>query len=194
MQADVRQIAAEAELGRREREARGEQREEIAAPGNSEARQTSEPTVETSSLSCMITDESAVRKESSMAKKKLRPTVSHLATSKFSRCGLRQYFEYRDLGVSRATSGRAAHVIRARPEKAPHGDWHYHDCKVQFTYVLKGWVKMQYEGRETDRDEGRVLLLPAGADQHREIAHSKDLEMIEVAAPQRFKTYDAKVR
>ena len=29
---------------------------------------------------------------------------------------------------------------------------------------------------------------------HREISHSKDLEMIEVTAPQRFKTYDAKVR
>jgi hypothetical protein len=36
---------------------------------------------------------------------------------------------------------------------------------VQFTYVLKGWVKMQYEG-----------------------------EMLEVTAPQRFRTYDAKVR
>ena len=64
----------------------------------------------------MMTGERAVRKESSMAKKKLRPTVSHLATSKFSRRGLRNYFEYRDLGVSRATGGRAhAHVIRARP-------------------------------------------------------------------------------
>ena len=78
-----------------------------------------------------------------MPGKKLRPTVSHLASSKFAKRGLRSYFEYRDLGVSRATGGRAhAHVIRARPQKAPHGDWHYHDCKVQFTYVLKGWVKM----------------------------------------------------
>jgi hypothetical protein len=33
----------------------------------------------------MMTGERAIRKESSMAKKKLRPTVSHLATSKFSK-------------------------------------------------------------------------------------------------------------
>jgi quercetin dioxygenase-like cupin family protein len=143
----------------------------------------------------MMTGERAVRKESSMAKKKLRPTVSHLATSKFSRRGLRNYFEYRDLGVSRATGGRAhAHVIRARPEKAPHGDWHYHDCKVQFTYVLKGWVKMQYEGEKPIvMKAGSCFFQPARI-KHREIAHSGDLEMLEVAAPQRFRTYDAKVR
>ena len=134
------------------------------------------------------------RKKSAAAKAKARPTVSHLATSKFVKRGLRSYLEYRDLGVSRASGGKVhSHVIRARPRKAPHGDWHYHDCNVQFTYVLKGWVKMQYEGQ-------RPILMKVGSCffqppriRHRELAHSKDLQMIEVVAPGRFNTYDAKV-
>ena len=72
--------------------------------------------------------------------------VSHRSDGKFERRGLRSYFEYRDLGIKRATGGKVvAHVIRARPGKAPHGEWHYHDC-----------------GRPHD-DEDRQLLLPAAA-------------------------------
>ena len=73
--------------------------------------------------------------------------VSHLKGGKFERRGLRNYFEYRDLGIKRATEGKVvAHVIRARPGKAPHGEWHYHATNVQFVYVLKGWVLFEYEG------------------------------------------------
>src|SRR3712207_239257 len=73
--------------------------------------------------------------------------VAHLKDAKFARRGLRSYFEYRDLGIERATRGKVvAHVIRARPEKAPHGEWHAHDCEMQFVYVLKGWVLFEYEG------------------------------------------------
>jgi mannose-6-phosphate isomerase-like protein (cupin superfamily) len=121
-----------------------------------------------------------------------RVAVSHAARSKFARRGLRSYFEYRDLGVKRATRGKVVtQVIRARPGKAPRGDWHYHDCTLQFTYVVRGWIRMEYEGT------GEVLL-KAGACfyqppriRHREIAHSKNLEMIEVVAPADFKTYPA---
>ncbi len=115
--------------------------------------------------------------------------VEHLKGAKFERRGLRSYFEYRDLGIKRATKGKVvAHVIRARPEKAPHGEWHTHDCEVQFVYVLKGWALFEYEG------VGRVLM-KAGTCfyqppniRHREIRHSKNLEMIEVVAPASFRT------
>ena len=46
----------------------------------------------------------------------MRFNVSHRKGSKFERRGLRSYFEYRDLGVKRATSGKVvALVIRALP-------------------------------------------------------------------------------
>ena len=127
-----------------------------------------------------------------MAAKKPRPIVQHRSQARFERRGLRGYFEYRDVGIKRASRGKIlAHVIRARPGKAPHGDWHYHDCNAQFVYVLKGWVKMHYEG-------GKPIVMKAGTCfiqppriRHRELAHSSDLEMLEIVAPGNFKTYTA---
>jgi mannose-6-phosphate isomerase-like protein (cupin superfamily) len=120
-------------------------------------------------------------------------SASHLEGAKFARRGLRSYFEYRDLGIKRATRGSVvAHVIRARPGKAPHGEWHAHDCRVQFVYVLKGWVLFEYEG------VGRVMMKAGSCFyqppriRHREIRHSKDVEMLEVVAPAAFRTYSLK--
>jgi quercetin dioxygenase-like cupin family protein len=118
--------------------------------------------------------------------------VSHRAGAKFVRRGLRTYFEYRDLGIRRATRGKVvAHVIRARRGKAPHGQWHRHDCEVQFVYVLKGWAVFEYEGvGEVRMKAGTCFYQPPGI-RHREIRHSQDLEMIEVVAPADFRTTDA---
>ena len=115
--------------------------------------------------------------------------VRHFKSSQFKKRGLRTYFEYRDLGIRRATRGKVvAHVIRARPGKAPHGEWHRHNCKVQFVYVLKGWAIFEYEG------VGRVTMKPGTCFyqppniRHREIRHSQNLEMIEIIAPAKFRT------
>ena len=122
----------------------------------------------------------------------MRFSVSHSKGAKFARRGLRSYFEYRDLGIKRATGGKVvAHVIRARAGKAPHGEWHAHDCKVQFVYILKGWVLFEYEG------VGRVMMKAGSCFyqppriRHREIRHSRNLEMIEVVSPAAFRTYSA---
>ena len=115
--------------------------------------------------------------------------VSHARNARFARRGLRGYFEYRDLGIKRATRGKVvAHVIRARPGKAPHGEWHAHDCDVQFVYVLKGWVEFEYEGvGKVTMRAGSCFYQPPRI-RHREIRHSKDLEMIEVVSPAVFRT------
>ena len=120
---------------------------------------------------------------------KPRFTVSHKSESKFAQRGLRAYFEYRDLGIKRATRGSVvAHVIRARPGKAPHGQWHRHDCKVQFVYVLKGTAVFEYEGiGRVKMKAGSCFYQPPGI-RHREISHSKDLELLEIVAPAKFKT------
>ena len=122
-----------------------------------------------------------------------RFSVSHRKSSKFVRRGLRGYFEYRDLGIKRATRGKVvAHVIRARPGKAPHGEWHMHDCDAQFVYVLKGWVELEYEGvGKVTMRAGSCFYQPPRI-RHREIRHSKDIEMLEVVAPADFETLDAK--
>ena len=116
-------------------------------------------------------------------------SVSHSKASRFRKRGLRAYFEYRDLGIKRATRGMVvAHVIRARPGKAPHGQWHRHDCEVQFVYVLKGSAVFEYEGIGKVRmKQGTCFYQPTGI-RHRELSHSKDLELLEIVAPANFRT------
>jgi quercetin dioxygenase-like cupin family protein len=119
-------------------------------------------------------------------------TVSHRKGARFLKRGLRTYFEYRDLGIKRATRGKVvAHVIRARPGKAPHGQWHRHDCKVQFVYVLKGSAVFEYEGiGRVTMKAGSCFYQPPRI-RHREIRHSPDLQLIEFVSPAKFRTYSA---
>ena len=118
-------------------------------------------------------------------------SVSRAADGGFKQRGLRAYFEYRDLGIIKASQGKVvAHVIRARPEKAPHGAWHSHSCNLQFVYVLKGWLRFEYEGvGEFLMKKGDCFVQPPNI-VHREIAHSKNMELIEIVAPADFGTRD----
>jgi quercetin dioxygenase-like cupin family protein len=87
-----------------------------------------------------------------------------------------------------------AHVIRARPGKAPHGEWHYHAVNVQFVYVLKGWVLFEYEGvGKVMMKAGSCFYQPPRI-RHRELKHSRDVEMLEIVSPAKFKTAEAKPR
>ena len=127
------------------------------------------------------------------AKKRAKDfSVTHLNGSKFEKRGLRNYFEYRDLGIAKASKGKVvAHVIRARPGKAPEGEWHRHDCSLQFVYVLKGWIKFEYEGvGEVTMKKGTCFQQPPNIG-HREIAHSKHVELLEIVAPANFRTLES---
>lgn len=103
--------------------------------------------------------------------------------------GLRAFFAYRDLGIRDATGGAfGAHVIRAVPGEGAKPHWHNHELDFQMVYILKGWVRFEYE------DIGEVELRPGDCIhqppriRHREIAHSDDLELIEITAPAEFRT------
>jgi mannose-6-phosphate isomerase-like protein (cupin superfamily) len=112
--------------------------------------------------------------------------VSHLAESTFEGGGLRAHYEYRDLGVAEATAGRfGAHVIRTRnsEEISPA---HYHTLEFQIIYILKGWVVFDYEGTgEVRLETGSCAYQPPGI-RHAEVAHSADLEILEITMPAQF--------
>ncbi len=116
-------------------------------------------------------------------------TISHSDNSPFAGAGLRSFFEYRQLGISEATSGGfGAQVIRAIPGEHSAGQWHTHALDFQMVYVIRGWVEFEYEG------EGKVILR-AGSSVlqppeilHREVSHSDDLELIEITSPAEFET------
>jgi mannose-6-phosphate isomerase-like protein (cupin superfamily) len=117
-------------------------------------------------------------------------TTSHAEGAHFER-GLRAFFEYRDLGIKGATAGSyGAHVIRAVSGAYATRQWHAHDLAFQMFFVLKGWVRFEYEdvGEKTFR-AGDSCYQPPGI-RHREIAHSEDLELLEITGPAEFATRD----
>jgi len=115
--------------------------------------------------------------------------VSHACGATFSAGGLRSFFEYRDLGIARATDGRCmAQVIRARPGGEGHTGRHFHELDLQLVYILKGWITFDYEGvGEVRLEAGDCVHQPPGI-RHSEIDHSDDLELLEVTLPAEFTT------
>jgi quercetin dioxygenase-like cupin family protein len=118
-------------------------------------------------------------------------SASHLKDAVYQSAGLRAFFEYRDLGIEAATGGRVgAQVIRAKPGAGHDGGtgWHRHGLEVQLVYILKGWVKFDYEGvGEVLLEAGACVHQPPGI-RHVEIDHSDDVEILEITLPADFET------
>jgi quercetin dioxygenase-like cupin family protein len=115
-------------------------------------------------------------------------TVRHAEGATFDK-GLRAFFAYRDLGIREASNGAfGAHVIRAVPGEGAKLRWHTHDLAFQMVYVLRGWVRFEYEDiAEVELRPGDSVYQPPGI-HHREIAHSDDLELLEITSPAEFAT------
>ena len=105
--------------------------------------------------------------------------------------GLREIFDYRDVGLSAGTNGDyVAQMIKSngkrQSDEVQH--WHIHECTFQFVYVIKGWATFEYEGvgvrtlRAGDCMNQRPMIA------HREIEDSDDYEVLEIVAPADFKT------
>ena len=117
--------------------------------------------------------------------------ASHLADAKFEP-GLRAYAHYRDLGIAPATGGLAqAHVIRLIPpcDPAEVSKRHYHEVDFQMVYVLKGWMKGEYEGEVVTMREGSCWLQPSGI-KHTVLDYSDDCELLEIILPADFGTVE----
>jgi len=119
---------------------------------------------------------------------KMRFSVSHAKDAQWDR-GLRAFFEYRDLGIKDATAGKVvAHVIRAIPGVHAMPQRHHHEVEFQMVYVLKGWIRFDYEGvGEVTLTAGSCVHQPRGI-RHTELGHSDDLELVEIVSPAEFGT------
>ena len=105
--------------------------------------------------------------------------------------GLREIFEYRDLGIKDGTKGDyVAHLIKAngKEQKDKVQQWHVHDCTFQFVYVLNGWAMFEYEGQGVHKIQKGDCILQTPGIKHREIDCSKDFEVLEIVSPADFKT------
>ncbi|MGB6535062.1 MAG: cupin domain-containing protein [Xanthobacteraceae bacterium] len=118
--------------------------------------------------------------------------ASHIHSESFE-TGLRAYAQYRDLGIAAATGGLArAHVIKMVPpcDPAVVSKRHFHDVEFQMIYVLKGWLKAEYEGAGVvTMREGSCWLQPPKI-KHAVLDYSDDCELLEIILPADFKTVE----
>jgi mannose-6-phosphate isomerase-like protein (cupin superfamily) len=123
-------------------------------------------------------------------RRKHKFTVSHHREEDFQ-AGLRAYATYRDLGMNDATDGMVqAHVIRMVPPCIPEevSKLHYHDVDFQMVYVLKGWMKSEFEGQgPVLMQEGTCWIQPPGI-KHKVLDYSDDCEVLEIILPADFET------
>ncbi len=118
--------------------------------------------------------------------------ANHLKDAVF-KTGLRDYAQYRDLGMTEATGGAAqAHVIRLLGKCDPKvvSIPHYHGVQFQMLYFLKGWMIGEYEGHgRVKMTAGSCWLQPPGI-RHTVIDYSPDCEMVEIILPANFDTVE----
>jgi hypothetical protein len=138
------------------------------------------------------------RKPKTRARAKSRPktrpkqkfTVSHHRDEDFDQ-GLRTYAQYRDLGLAPATGGIVqAHVIRFIPPFRPEqvSTPHFHDVDFQMIYVLKGWLKSEFEGEGAHTFHAGSCWIQPPRIKHTVLGYSDDCEVLEIVLPADFET------
>ena len=102
--------------------------------------------------------------------------------------GRRDFFKYRDLGVTEGTNGfMRAQVTSAEQGMSKPTGWHVHKCQAQFVYVLSGWVDLEFEDRKVRVSEGESIMIP-GDTPHNETGTSDTFEILEVSVPAEMAT------
>ena len=104
--------------------------------------------------------------------------------------GLRDFFQYKDLGIAEATHGKViGQLVRAHnaPEKGT--GWHRHEAAFHIVYMIKGWARFMYEDQETLVEAGDCVHQRPGI-RHYLFDYSPDMEYLEIVSPAEFGTID----
>jgi len=100
--------------------------------------------------------------------------------------GLRDFFVYKDLGVSNATHGKViAHIAKANLPPTDGTGWHYHVAEFQIVYMLKGWARFMYGDKPTLVKAGDCVHQRPGI-VHYLFDYSPDMEYLEIVGPADF--------
>ena len=116
---------------------------------------------------------------------------SHANEDDFKADGLRPFATYRDFGFAKATNGLLqAHVMRFNPgyDAEKSSKRHQHQTQLQMVYLLKGWLKFEFEGYgEITMNAGSAWTQPPGL-KHTVLGASDDCELIEIIVPAEYDT------
>lgn len=100
--------------------------------------------------------------------------------------GLRDFFRYRDLGITDATNGNLlVQLVKANTAPEQGTGWHYHEAAFHVVVMLRGWAKFMYEGQETLVEAGDCVHQRPGIC-HFLFDYSPDMEFLEIISPANF--------
>lgn len=99
----------------------------------------------------------------------------------FTQGGLRDFFLYRDLGVAKATNGKANMAAEMGT------GWHRHGADFQIVIMTKGRARFMYEDQETMVEGGDVVHQRPGI-RHFLFDYPPDMEYLEIVGPADFKS------
>ena len=98
--------------------------------------------------------------------------------------GRREFFSYRELGVTKATEGKMrAQVTIATQCLSEDTGWHVHLCEGQFVYILEGWGDLEFAGNRKERIVAGDSIFIPGDTPHNETATSEEFQILEVSLP-----------
>ncbi|MGS0742339.1 cupin domain-containing protein, partial [Glaciimonas sp. GG7] len=83
-----------------------------------------------------------------MVNTQLATNFSHIkpADTSLQSDGLRDFFNYRDLGIKAATHGRViAQLVTANKAPEAGTGWHIHEAEFHIVYMLKGWARFMID-------------------------------------------------
>ena len=126
-----------------------------------------------------------------MAEFLLQTMIQHYDEDLFVSQGLRDYFSYRDLGVSTASNGRiVAQINRANCQLIEEGGLHHHVITHQVNLVLKGSAIMKFEGiGEVELKTGTSFYMPPNI-KHTFVSCSENFTTMEICTPANFETVE----
>ena len=110
------------------------------------------------------------------------------ADTEFKAGGLRDFFLYRDLGITEATHGKViAHLVKAHNAPDKGTGWHIHEADFQIVIMTKGWAKFMYVDKVTLVEAGDVVHQRPGI-RHFLFDYSPDMGYLGIVSPADFKT------
>ena len=128
-----------------------------------------------------------------MSKPESKPIFNKLTDESFKERGLRGFLLYRDLGVAEATGGRFGATVAKTVKKYQAGGGtprHTHDLEFHLIYILKGWLRTEFEGLgEITMHAGDCVYCPGGVPQTH-IEYSDDYEVLQVTLPGAYVTQE----
>jgi hypothetical protein len=117
--------------------------------------------------------------------------LSRSLNARWEKKGLRDFFRYRDLGIAEITDGKiGATIAKAFSPQRPedYAPPHVHSLGFHMIFVLKGWLKTDFEELgEVVLREGDCLSYQGEVIQaHKE--YSADYEVLQLTLPAEFPT------